>query len=93
MRAAHRTTEEFLHDLLKLPDSPLAEHRETLGDFLDALRSREVRALVAHRAADGSDARQRQRLRRRDRQAQSPRRNSPQPRLPQPAARSVTVNA
>ncbi|HEY2344101.1 MAG TPA: hypothetical protein VGH90_13750 [Chthoniobacteraceae bacterium] len=34
VRAAHRTTDEFLHDLVKLPGSPLAAHRETLGDFL-----------------------------------------------------------
>jgi len=34
VRAAHRTTNEFLHDLVNLPDSPLATHRETLADFL-----------------------------------------------------------
>jgi hypothetical protein len=34
VRAAHRTTNEFLHDLVNLPDSPLAAHRETLADFL-----------------------------------------------------------
>jgi hypothetical protein len=34
VRAAHRTTREFLHDLVNLPDSPLAAHRETLGEFL-----------------------------------------------------------
>jgi hypothetical protein len=34
VRAAHRTTNEFLHDLLKLPDSVLAEHRGALEDFL-----------------------------------------------------------
>lgn len=34
VRAAHRTTNEFLHDLLNLPDSPLATHRETLANFL-----------------------------------------------------------
>jgi hypothetical protein len=34
VRAAHRTTSEFLHDLVNLPDSPLAAHRETLAEFL-----------------------------------------------------------
>lgn len=34
VRAAHRTTNEFLHDLVTLPDSPLAAHRDTLADFL-----------------------------------------------------------
>jgi hypothetical protein len=34
VRAAHRTTNEFLHDLVNLPDSPLAAHRETLANFL-----------------------------------------------------------
>jgi len=34
VRAAHRTTHEFLRDLVKFPDSPLAAHRETLRDFL-----------------------------------------------------------
>ncbi len=33
-RAAHRTTEEFLHDCLAEADSPLAGHRPLLGDFL-----------------------------------------------------------
>jgi hypothetical protein len=32
--AAHRTTEEFLSDLVAHTDSPLAEHRGTLDDFL-----------------------------------------------------------
>lgn len=35
VRAAHRTTSEFLHDLVNLPDSPLAAHRETLAEFLE----------------------------------------------------------
>lgn len=35
VRAAHRTTNEFLHDLVNLPDSPLAAHREMLGEFLE----------------------------------------------------------
>jgi hypothetical protein len=35
LRAAHRTTNEFLHDLVKLPDSPLAAHREVMADFLE----------------------------------------------------------
>ncbi|HWX36314.1 MAG TPA: hypothetical protein VNZ53_53980 [Steroidobacteraceae bacterium] len=34
VRAAHRTTEEFLYDLVANADSPLAEHRGTLGEFL-----------------------------------------------------------
>lgn len=34
VRAAHRTTSEFLHDLVSMPASPLAAHREALGDFL-----------------------------------------------------------
>ena len=34
VRAAHRTTHEFLRDLVNFPDSPLAAHRETLRDFL-----------------------------------------------------------
>jgi hypothetical protein len=33
--AAHRTTHEFLRDLISLPDSPLAAHRDTLADFLE----------------------------------------------------------
>lgn len=33
-RAAHRTTGEFLHDCVAASDSPLAEHRPLLGDFL-----------------------------------------------------------
>jgi hypothetical protein len=32
--AAHRTTEEFLYDLVANADSPLAEHRGTLAEFL-----------------------------------------------------------
>jgi hypothetical protein len=32
--AAHRTTDEFLHDLLDSADSALAAHRELLADFL-----------------------------------------------------------
>ncbi len=35
LRAAHRTTDEFLHDLVKLPESPLAAHREVMADFLE----------------------------------------------------------
>ena len=35
VRAAHRTTNEFLHDLVNLPDSPLAAHREPLAQFLE----------------------------------------------------------
>jgi hypothetical protein len=34
VRAAHRTTEEFLSDLVAHTDSPLAGHRGTLGEFL-----------------------------------------------------------
>jgi hypothetical protein len=34
VRAAHRTTEEFLGDLVARTDSPLAGHRGTLGEFL-----------------------------------------------------------
>ena len=34
VRAAHRTTDEFLHDLVNLPDSPLTAHREMLAEFL-----------------------------------------------------------
>jgi hypothetical protein len=33
-RAAHRTTEEFLHDCVAQTDSPLAGHRPLLGEFL-----------------------------------------------------------
>jgi hypothetical protein len=32
--ATHRTTEEFLHDLLESPRSPLAAHRNLLAQFL-----------------------------------------------------------
>jgi len=35
VRAAHRTTEEFLYDLVANADSPLAGHRDTLREFLD----------------------------------------------------------
>ncbi len=35
VRAAHRTTSEFLHDLVSLPESPFAEQREVLADFLE----------------------------------------------------------
>lgn len=34
VRAAHRTTNEFLHDLLKMPGSGLAEQSDALEDFL-----------------------------------------------------------
>jgi len=34
VRAAHRTTNEFLHDLTTLPNSPLSSHRYTLSSFL-----------------------------------------------------------
>jgi hypothetical protein len=34
VRAAHRTTEEFLSDLVVHIDGPLAGHRGTLGEFL-----------------------------------------------------------
>jgi hypothetical protein len=34
VRAAHRTTEEFLHDLATRPDSPLVAHQSTLAEFL-----------------------------------------------------------
>jgi hypothetical protein len=34
IRAAHRTTSEFLHDLLDATDPRLAVHREALGEFL-----------------------------------------------------------
>jgi hypothetical protein len=35
VRAAHHTTHEFLRYLLNLPDSPLADHRESLANFLE----------------------------------------------------------
>lgn len=35
VRAAHRTTNEFLNDLVNLPDSPLAAQREPLVQFLE----------------------------------------------------------
>jgi len=34
--AAHRTTDEFLHDILESADSLLAAHRELLADFLQS---------------------------------------------------------
>ena len=34
VRAAHRTTEEFLGDLVANADGPLAAYRDTLGEFL-----------------------------------------------------------
>jgi hypothetical protein len=34
LRAAHKTTEEFLHDLLASEASPIAGHREALEEFL-----------------------------------------------------------
>jgi hypothetical protein len=34
--ATHRTTEEFLHDLLESSHAPLARHRALLSDFLQA---------------------------------------------------------
>ena len=33
-KAAHRTTEEFLSDLLQQTETPLAQHRRRLEDFL-----------------------------------------------------------
>jgi len=36
LRAPHRTTEEFLHELLSARQSPVAAHREALGEFLGA---------------------------------------------------------
>jgi len=35
VRAAHRTTDEFLHELAAQSDSPLAAHRETFIPFLE----------------------------------------------------------
>jgi hypothetical protein len=35
LTATHRTTEEFLHDLLELPDSPLVRYRGLLAEFLE----------------------------------------------------------
>jgi hypothetical protein len=35
LTATHRTTEEFLRDLLELPDSPLARYRASLAGFLE----------------------------------------------------------
>lgn len=34
VRAAHRTTEEFLHDLLAMPEALLGSHRALLAEFL-----------------------------------------------------------
>lgn len=34
VRAAHRTTDEFLRDLTSLSYLPLAQHRDSLGNFL-----------------------------------------------------------
>lgn len=34
IRAAHRTTSEFLHDLIEVTDPRLATHRAALGEFL-----------------------------------------------------------
>jgi hypothetical protein len=34
--ATHRTTEEFLHDLLESSHAPLARHRALLSEFLQA---------------------------------------------------------
>lgn len=36
LRAPHRTTEEFLRDLLAVRPSPVADYRDTLGEFLGA---------------------------------------------------------
>jgi len=36
LRAPHRTTEEFLHELLSARQSPVAAHRDALGEFLGA---------------------------------------------------------
>jgi hypothetical protein len=35
VRAAHQTTEEFLHELLEPSDALLARHQELLGEFLN----------------------------------------------------------
>jgi Domain of unknown function (DUF4381) len=35
LTVTHRTTEEFLRDLLELPDSPLARYRGSLAEFLE----------------------------------------------------------
>jgi hypothetical protein len=35
LTATHRTTEEFLRDLLELPDSPLTRYRALLAEFLE----------------------------------------------------------
>ena len=35
VRAAHRTTDEFLHELAAQTDSPLAAHREAFAPFLE----------------------------------------------------------
>lgn len=34
VRAAHRTTNEFLHDLVSQPDSPIGDYHETFAEFL-----------------------------------------------------------
>jgi hypothetical protein len=34
VRAAHRTTEEFLHDMATRPDSPLIAHQPVLAEFM-----------------------------------------------------------
>lgn len=34
LRASHRTTEEFLHELLAAEASPICAHRDALADFL-----------------------------------------------------------
>jgi hypothetical protein len=36
LRAPHRTTEEFLHELLSARQNPIAAHREALAEFLGA---------------------------------------------------------
>jgi hypothetical protein len=36
LRAPHRTTEEFLHELLSARESPVAAHSASLGEFLAA---------------------------------------------------------
>ena len=59
VRAAHRTTEEFLHDLVTQSHGALSAHQPLLAKFLEHCDLAKSRALATLRSADGSHAPQR----------------------------------
>ena len=67
IRAAHRTTLEFLRDFMTETDGSLAAAPRAAGSVLAALRLGEIRALGTFDSGNGGHARQRHRVRQRNR--------------------------